>query len=869
MPQTWAAAFNVPDFLDKNSVLDKQHIGETNDIISLKPNTKDLSTSIKRVLATGVNRALVSSGVLVLMVFAPVTPDHDISLDFQDEKSYLTTEHLREMIEHVTSDEPLQVILMTPSAFTGGWCCRPAFLNGPPSDADKIMCLLAKSCGGALADSFINLFLECDNPLMTKEQREKIVYRDPMPLHPTGLQTDTRNQLHRQVHQSLEHRLSPLAGEHGIILGPDGLNPPSTFRDAWTDYGTRTRALSRWVEALRALRLDTEPSGFDFLGKAFGGTMETQLFHLAYLVNIEMSTSVEDWNKLANKSTLDLYRSFLAEEQPSEEKAKRVYDMIEHRASTMALAHMIAKAFGLAFPAGVKARFWKDVSNEDPDARMRSTLFGEMINIFEDVAVVPGQTRHDYKDAKFVRPSRWLAAAIAPYLRGCRPAEAQDFVEKRVKPFIEKIRKTQKQLLTEDRLVIQSHNAWVSALGLDKDEKRPTSAPPIIRPAGRVPSVVITPAPSTPGNNEPESNRRVSKKLNAQAPSWPITPSPSPSPASAVGLDQTQKPKAGPAWDDNFAPPRDTPMPEEIETSGSQGRDNNESEVSGSRQPTSGQNRRPQLANLPACHAAIVKHLQGRPARAGTKWYTPLESRMHDENESAPGDSTQVPEQASGPTFSPRSAHLSSSLLQAIFEYMAVADRQARDSDDEVRKLGQGLKIVLEALSGKEASDEYLTPELYGSFTVTQAPWTSTDGGANDGGLDQATQATNEHGELIIKKENQHPNQSIHPEAGPDYLAAQFATPSALKRQKVWGGGGQPGANSSNFSALPGVMTLPLRTPRIPPNFPGGPARGFELDNTPNNSPTPRRVVSVVKPTTAPEPREVAKGKEAKQEEEW
>ncbi|KAL1836599.1 hypothetical protein VTJ49DRAFT_4888 [Mycothermus thermophilus] len=526
--QTWASTLNISMNPGDNHELDKQAISDTSDVMYLQPSTQDLSTAIQRVLGMGANRALINQTVLVVMIFAPVTPDHDICLDFQDKKVYLTTERIREMVFDFVREEPLPVMLMTPSAFTGGWCCRPSFMNCPPCDNnDKIMRLLAKSCGGAMADSFTSKFKSCSSPLMNEQQRAKLPFEDPMPLRPTDQQVNTFHQVHQQVHEALERRLSPLAREHDIILKPEAIEDPSDFRDAWSDYGPRkARQLSAWADGWCRPWPATHVSGYRFLGKAFGGTMETQLFHLKYLIGIELTTSTEDWARQGDRFTKELYQGFgKGQEQPSEDEVKRVFDMLEYRASTMTLARIIAKAFRLSFADGVKPRFWVDKTDYDgPDARMRTVAFHEINKLVDDVAPFPGESRHGFKLTKFYRPSRWLGAVIAPYFQHRSPDAVESFVEELVKPFIEQIRSAQEKLLLEDQLVTQAGRAWIAALGLDGDGpvglplKSPTNGPSTgLKETGAH-------GPANLGSFEPEPKRQVSKKLNAAAPSWPNLP---------------------------------------------------------------------------------------------------------------------------------------------------------------------------------------------------------------------------------------------------------------------------------------------------------------------------------------------------------
>lgn len=491
-------------------------------IAPLPCNNEEFMAAFLKHLAARAKAAATRKTVLVLMVFAPITPEQDICIDFDGKRTYLTVDSLCNTVNDAVDNAQTPIVFITPSPFSGGWLCRPSLTYQPGSPTLRnMMRIIAKSCGGAFANRFIRSFTERDTPLMTEAQREQVKYDDPMPLHPTKLQTDRLHQLQRQIHEALEQRLSVLAKSHGFILAPDAVQLTSNHFDAWMDYGPRqSRPLAWWTERWGSPRPTiADPHRFEFLGEAFGGTKESQFFHLKYLAAVELDTCPGDWARQVGGITRDLLTGFSQRLMVGDDDAKRVFDAIEFRSSSMIVAHMIAKAFNLPLPDGVKCRYWHDKLDGVGDEYYRKLqfAFGEAHNLFDQATLLPSEKRHEYKNVRFWRAARWLSAAIALRFENGTRQDIESFVLMDVARFIAKICDAQKTLLLEHEAVTQAGMNWIAALGLGGEVESmvvPTATPEVKVIAERAKDSGI----ATRNHQGPIAKTTV---LNAQATPWP------------------------------------------------------------------------------------------------------------------------------------------------------------------------------------------------------------------------------------------------------------------------------------------------------------------------------------------------------------
>lgn len=485
----------------------------------------EFKAAFSQSLVQSAHAAVLRGTVLALIIFTPVTPDQDICIDFDGKRIFMPADDLYRTINEAVGNVQLPIVLLTPSPFTGGWLCRSMNPVRWPS-SDQMMRIIGKSAGGAFANRFIRSFTERNCPLMTDYQRAGITYDDPMPLGPTTLQTNSLHHFQRQIHESLENRLSVLGRDHAFILRPESARDPSVFSDTWADYGPRLGlSFERWAERWGSTRpAINHPPRFEFLGEAFGGTRESQLFHLKHLIDTELQTNRGDWGRQVGGCTGELYASFSQWPMPTEDDAKRVFDALEFRASSAVVAQMVVKAFGLPVPDGFRCRYWHDKMEGVADEYYRKLqyAFGEAHGLFDQAAVLPSENQHEFKNVRFLRAARWLSAAVALRFENGSREEIIEFVSRDVARFVTKIQDTQKTLLLEDKEVTRAGLDWISALGMGRE------APAATDPANSRTDVAATNLANseTEVATEPDGTGIIGQastgpQLDVQAGPWP------------------------------------------------------------------------------------------------------------------------------------------------------------------------------------------------------------------------------------------------------------------------------------------------------------------------------------------------------------
>ncbi|KAM7209651.1 hypothetical protein V8F20_000054, partial [Naviculisporaceae sp. PSN 640] len=470
---TWLSSLNIANFLDGSRLpaeMTQKVLGIQNDHIGEIPtNSMECATALFTRISERAQEANKNGTCLLLMFFAPTTAEQDVCIDFggpEGAKAFLTTEKIRGVIRDAVGHDELPVVLLTPSPFTGGWVCNPSLFarpNASVTSIDSLIRFVSKSCGAVFANRIIRFHTTRGTPFISDAEREKVRYDDMMPIRPTEEQLSSLHDVHRKIHETLEHRLSVLAGKHSFNF--------DTAKDNWITYGPRKSfPLAKWQARWNrsADRIYDENAGFPFLGEAFGGTRASQLFHIKYLVFIELQTCPGDWDRPVTGGTRDLFMKFMEQNNPDEDTIKRVFDAVEYRSSSMTMAQILVKGFGLPLPDGLRCRYWTDKTAEDDNVLYRKLqlAFSEIHNLFDYVALLPGETRHEYKDLRFWRPSRWMAASIASHFAGGSNQDIVEFVQEKVAPLMRLVNATQKSLLLEDDSIKQLGSKWIASLGL-------------------------------------------------------------------------------------------------------------------------------------------------------------------------------------------------------------------------------------------------------------------------------------------------------------------------------------------------------------------------------------------------------------------
>ncbi len=423
-----------------------------------------------------------------IMVFGPVSATQDLCIGMDGAQPIiLNMDKVREAIHRAAGEKSVpRAIIMSSSALTAGWTCRPLLSGTTRMDRNPVlMQMLVHSCGSAFGSSITEEFTKILTPYLSTQGRGKFRYSDLMPLRPSALQIDNYHRFYTKISETLKHRFCILATEHEF-----NFHDPQS--DAWGVLGRGIRPLSYWAGQWHANQT-LGSNGFDFLGDSYGGQIITQVHHLKYLVDFELRTCAGDWENQSTGVTRKMFEHFssLPASLISKEHCVQILNALEYRASCMALAEITAKVFNLAKPNGKTCRFWKDESaDNDPLYRKRQKAFAILHSYFCPMTLPPGEYHNDAGAVRFSRPSRWLAASIAFSLASHADQDMETFIKTCIGPFFLGIRKQQFDLLKEDKTIKRYGITWLKSIipyfnGGDLEGNPEPSIGPIILPGLR------------------------------------------------------------------------------------------------------------------------------------------------------------------------------------------------------------------------------------------------------------------------------------------------------------------------------------------------------------------------------------------------
>lgn len=436
-----------------------------NDIRYLLPHKMQFLNDFLNQVAAHARDADARKTTLFIMVFAPVSNDHDICVSFDtSEPVFVTTDMIRSTIQNSVGRAELPVVLMTVSALTAGWLCRPSLFPVSGNLTNKgIVNITAKSCGGVFADVHMDSFVKTSTtPLLTTEERAKMPYEDMMPVGPNAEQTARLHLFQGKIHEVLKQRFSADAMKAGILY--------DSIADGGMELRPKIGAPLSFSNGVCSSELSDNHPGLEFLGDAFGGTIESQIFHLKYLVNIELRTCYGDWTIGATGITKQLFGEFTTNNSLEMDTVKRVFDALEFRGSSMALTLMLAIAFNLPRPVD-KCRSWEGNTQDDSFYAAVHAAQSDIQGLFGRPAVFPGERRHDFNHVRFHRASKWLSTCVAKFFTDRPIGDIKAFVRDELAPFFKLLREAQAQLLNENPAIDAAGTAWLTSLRLGPLER--------------------------------------------------------------------------------------------------------------------------------------------------------------------------------------------------------------------------------------------------------------------------------------------------------------------------------------------------------------------------------------------------------------
>lgn len=465
---------------------------------------------------------------LIVIVCGEVSPELDICLDTNQNKAYLRKESwLGSMLKSYS----IPITIITPAIFTTGWEIRP--FSGDPKEADEVSdeildSLLAKQCGGAFAASVLGSWTqdhEASDMVPTVQGQEGQLY----------------SQFYTGIHDCMVRNMLPFTKGHSFYFAAD--------QDEWEmALGKRKGPLGldhfakKWdsVKNLDESGLAAQNGGYKFLAGAFGGSHESQLVHLNFLVRQELRGCPGEWDQPTSDLCLVALTSFLQTKYPTEERAREVFTLLEWRCSMNFVADVIVDFFVLPRPQGRVCRYWDWKEQQRIDKRVHGTgafrmaLFSEMCSRWPKIPLPAGQQRDAFRDLLYWRPLQYITSAITMKYYDPRPDgpskretdDAKEFMLKGIGDFIDRLAKLQRWMVKDNTQLIDLYDRWLA-----------TAKPGSIRPAWK--------PNSTTGRSTVDPPNAMLMEFDHMGTRDVVRPAkPAPSAVSPVLAQQRQRPAA-------------------------------------------------------------------------------------------------------------------------------------------------------------------------------------------------------------------------------------------------------------------------------------------------------------------------------------
>ncbi|KAL8387373.1 hypothetical protein RB595_009950 [Gaeumannomyces hyphopodioides] len=401
---------------------------------------------------------------LIVIICGEVSPELDICLDVYDNTKYLSKES---WLGSVVKNYSIPITIITPAIFTTGWEIRPFVGNAKQADglSDEVLdSLLAKQCGGAFATSVLKFW--------TQEQEASRMI--PTTQGPGG---QLYSQLYTGIHDCMIRNMIPLAKDHSFhfVAG----------QDEWEmTLGKRKGPLSldyfakKWddVKNLDESSLAALDGGYKFLAGAFGGSHQSQLVHLNFLVRQELRGCPGEWAQTTSDRCLVAFTSFLQTTFPTEARAREIFTLLEWRCAMNFVADVIVDFFVLPRPQGKLCRYWdwkeqQKLDQEVPSVgNFRMALFGMMIPHWPKIPLPVGQQRDSFHDQLYWRPLQYITSAVTTKYYNPRASgpskseteEAKEFTLNGIGRFIDRLSKIQRWTVTSNTQLIGVYDKWLA-----------------------------------------------------------------------------------------------------------------------------------------------------------------------------------------------------------------------------------------------------------------------------------------------------------------------------------------------------------------------------------------------------------------------
>ncbi|KAI0097020.1 hypothetical protein GGR51DRAFT_487887 [Nemania sp. FL0031] len=298
---------------------------------------------------------------LLLIVCGLTSLEQDIYFGTLDASHRCTLSDLHQ--ELGDSINNVEAIVITPSLFSAGWQINASFgrrdsnaVRGSRAE------FLARQIGGIFAQDLVKSFLGWDCPVIDEDKAGLTIKRErfPGPVVPSDNVNKLVFQLKIKIQSYLVGGLSNFHMDHSFSFNKskDEWETLMTRHRMPADYQTLDFYEQKWEKLPFAQSLDSIEEGFPFLGNAFGGTRESQLNHIKYLIEESYLAWPDYWVLNFGQETRKDLERFMDTEKPRDLDCHEIFNVLEHRARMSILADTIVQYFDLPIPHNQRCRDW-------------------------------------------------------------------------------------------------------------------------------------------------------------------------------------------------------------------------------------------------------------------------------------------------------------------------------------------------------------------------------------------------------------------------------------------------------------------------------------------------------------------------------
>ncbi|KAJ8110648.1 hypothetical protein ONZ43_g5822 [Nemania bipapillata] len=421
---------------------------------------------------------------LLLIICGLTSLEQDIYFGKLDTNHRYTMKDLRhELGESINN---IEATIITPSLFSAGWQVNISFgrLDSATMRGKRAE-FLARQFGGAFAEDLVRSFLGWKCPVIDQTRVETLIKRErfPGPACPSGKVQALVSELQIKIQSYLVGGLSSFPMDHSFSFnkGKDEWEILIGRREKSLDYPGLEYYGQRWGNLPSAQRLDPTDECFSFLGNAFGGTRDSQLNHIRYLIEESYLAWPDHWALSFGQETKRELERMMNTDQPSDIDCHEIFNILEHRARTSILGDTVVQYFDLPMPHNQRCRDWDYQRwKQELSVADRSSLIKHFASVLTSVPgpnLPPGINKNQLSklQMRLESSANYVRAALG--IRFLTAKESSKVAIDLITRFLEEVKAKQTEILASIPEVYLLCSSWLSMIDIPvREQKNAVSA---------------------------------------------------------------------------------------------------------------------------------------------------------------------------------------------------------------------------------------------------------------------------------------------------------------------------------------------------------------------------------------------------------